>query len=131
MIDAPSLQPRAEQSAELAALMATYERQHGPVQTLPIVTAGNKQLPFVITSPGKPKAKPSRALRQLDHKRHTADTAKKRKAAERLEILQRMAPAGATILQMCDATGLSAKTVMGRLRDHRIKRGPKMNLEVV
>ncbi|SHM78584.1 hypothetical protein [Phytopseudomonas punonensis] len=129
MIEAPSLQPRAEQSAELAALMATYERQHGPVQTLPIVTAGNKQLPFVITSPGKPKAKPSRALRQQDHKRVELNTAKKRKAAERLAILQRMAPAGASINEMCDATGLSPKTVMDRLRDHRIKRGPKMNLE--
>ncbi|OLU31500.1 hypothetical protein BVH03_08485 [Pseudomonas sp. PA15(2017)] len=128
MIDAPNLQPRSQQSAELAALMATYERQHGPVQTLPIVTAGNKQLPFVITSPGKPKAKPSRALRQRDHKHAELNTAKKRKAAERLEILHRMAPAGASINEMCDATGLSAKTVMDRLRDHRIKRGPKMDL---
>lgn len=128
MIDAPSLQRRDDLSASLAEQMAAYERQHGPVQTLPIVTAGNKQLPFVITSPGKPKAKPSRALRQLDHKRHTADTAKKRKAAERLATLHRMGPADASIAAMCDATGLSAKTVMDRLRDHRIQRGPKMDL---
>ena len=103
MIEAPSLQRRDDLSASLAEQMAAYERQHGPVQTLPIVTAGNKQLPFVITSQGKPKAKPSRALRQLDHKHAELNT----------------------------ATGLSAKTVMDRLRDHRIKRGPKMNLEAV
>lgn len=116
-------------SAELAAMMVAFEAQNGEVQTEAIRIGDPRPHTFSINVPGKPKAKPSRTLRQMDHKRAVMNTVKKTKAAIRLETIRDMAIKGATVDAMATATNISPTSVMRLLREKNIPRGPKMDLE--
>lgn len=129
MIDSTGIQLRDSARAELATLMAQYEAEKGPIETLPIVCGEDKHIPFSITpAANQAQDKNARVLRDLANKRGTANTVKKRQSARKIEILRQMAPTGAKIIDMCDATGLTPNTVMRYLKEHGIQRGPKMDL---
>lgn len=136
MYDSTSIQLRDQVRAEIAAKVSAYEAQHGPVETLPI-RIDDKQVPFRIACPEKPRAKaqvkpkPSRALRQLDSKRAAMNSARKTRALQRLETIRQMAARGAKVTEMADATGIAATSVMRLIREHNIPRGPKMDLEAM
>ena len=131
MTDSTSIQLRDSARDQLAAQMAAYEAEHGPVQTLPIFVGERPKEIFTIHIPGKPKSMPasSQKLRQLDHKRSAMNVARKAKSDARVEVIRSMAASGATIAQMADATGIAPRSVMRLMRDNGIKRGPKMSME--
>lgn len=124
MIDSTGIQLREELRGKLVALMAQYEAEKGPIETLPIVCGHDKVVPFSITpAANQAQDKNARVLRDLAKKRGTANTVKKRQSAKKIEILRKMAPTGAKIIDMCDATGLTPNTVMRYLKEHGIQRG--------
>lgn len=132
MISTNDIQNRNPDRNELAALLADFEKQNGPVQTLPIQTWVDKKLPFTITPANKQgRDENARVLRDLAAKRGTAKTVKKRNSAKKIDKLREMAPTGAKIIAMCDATGLTPNTVMRYLKEHNIQRGPNIDLEAV
>lgn len=124
MIDSTGIQLRDSARAELAMLMAKYEAEKGPIETLPIICGQDKVVPFSITpAANQAQDKNARVLRDLAKKRGTANTVKKRQSAKKIEILRQMAPNNPTTLEMCDATGLTPNTVMRYLKEHGIQRG--------
>lgn len=131
MIDQSGILIRDDLRRVLVARMAEYEAAHGPVQTLPIICGTDKRIPFSISNPEKPKDEKARTLRDLADKRGAANTVKKRQSAKKIDKLREMAPKGAKIIDMCDATGLTPNTVMRYLKEHAIQRGPQTDLEAV
>lgn len=130
MIDSTSIQLRDGLRSDLAMLMAQYEERNGPIKTLPIFCGTDKVIPFSIT-PAEKQAqdKNARVLRDLAAKRGTANTVKKRNSARKIDKLREMAPTGAKIIDMCDATGLTPNVVMRYLKEHGIQRGPQVDME--
>ncbi|YCH23116.1 hypothetical protein M1D96_06325 [Pseudomonas sp. D1-3] len=124
MIDSTGIQLRDSARAGLAMLMAQYEAVKGPIETLPIICGQDKVVLFSITpAANQAQDKNARLLRDLANKRGTANTVKKRQSARKIEILRQMAPTGAEIIDMCDATGLTPNTVMRYLKEHGIQLG--------
>ena len=132
MILTNDVQNREEDRQSIAARMAEYEAKNGPVQTMPIQRGAHKEIPFSITPSNKQgRDQNARVLSDLANKRVTANTVKKRNSAKKIDKLREMAPKGAQIIDMCDATGLTPNVVMRYLREHNIQRGPQIDLEAV
>lgn len=122
---------REEDRQSIAARMAEYEAKNGPVQTTPILFGKDKVIPFSIAPAKNTQEYEARMLSDLAKKRGTANTVKKRQSAKKIDKLREMAPKGAQIIDMCDATGLTPNVVMRYLREHNIQRGPQIDLEAV
>ncbi len=133
MIDQSGIQLRNPTRSELASLMAAYEAEHGPVQTLPIICGTDKRIPFVIANPEKPKqvaaSKQSPAIRQVDAKMIARNATRHAEAKARLEVIKAMALTGAKIREMAAATDIDPKSVMRLMKKHSVQRGPQIDLE--
>lgn len=127
MVDLSGVHVREDARQALAEQMAAFERENGPVETLPIRIGDCPVEQFTIHSPGKPKAeKPSRTLRAKDHDRITI---RKTKMMANIAKVRELAGKGLTIEEISDQSGLSRKYVLRLMREHNIVRGLRMDLE--
>lgn len=131
MIDQSGIQLRNPMRSELASLIAACEAEHGPVQTLPIICGADKQIPFVITNPERPKGtgNQSQALRKLDSKRIEKINGNTARRMKNVEIIRGLAAQGATIEAIAQAAGITRKTVMRLMNDYHITRGRQTKLQ--
>lgn len=128
MIDSTSIQLRDPVRDNLAAQMAAFEAEFGPVQTLPIFVGERPKQVFSIHTPGKPR-EVSKTIRRLDHERAAKNATRKKKNQDRVDTVRRLAGTGATIEEMAAAVKITKKSLMRLMRENNIVRGPKMNLE--
>lgn len=108
--------------ATIAAKTAAYEREFGPVQTLPIYIGDRPAPTFTVNVPGKPKRMPasSKALRTQDHKRVTLRTTKK---MEKVRRIAELAVTGMKIADMAERLDMTAKYIMRIIHEHGLPRG--------
>lgn len=109
--------------ATIAAKTAAYEREFGPVQTLPIYVGDRPAPTFTVNVPGKPKRMPasSKALRAQDHKRVTLRTQKK---MAKVKSIRELAVTGMRIADIAERLDMTAKYVQRIILEHGLPRGP-------
>lgn len=98
---------------ELAAKMAAYESQFGPVQTLPIRT-DDKRVPYRISCPERRQAAMTKGRDKLNATR----TAERQRNAERIEAMLKL---GVSVKIICERTGLAMRTVRRIIAEDGLK----------
>lgn len=128
MSDLSCIQALDAARADIAAKVAAWEAENGPVQTLPIRVGNAPVETFSINVPGKPKNMPSssQALRAMDHARVTQRTAKK---LEKVARIRELASTGMKIEEIAENSGLTPRYVMKAISEHGIARGRKASME--
>lgn len=123
MVDLSGVHVREDARQKLAAQVAAFEAENGPVKTLPIRIGNSPIETFSINSPGKQKSMPSssQSLRAKDHDRITI---RKQKRNDNVEKVRELALTGITIEAIADQAGLSRKYVLRLIREHNIPRRP-------
>lgn len=131
MFDITSIQARDGLRQTLAAKMAAFEAECGPVQTLPI-RIGDAPIPgFRIHCPDKPKAALRvRVRKPASERKPRANMLTKQ---QKIEAIRQLAAKGLRIEEIADQADFTPKLtrsyVLNTLRAHSIPRGPKTNLE--
>ncbi|TLX52773.1 hypothetical protein DN824_21945 [Stutzerimonas nosocomialis] len=108
MIDHSAIQRNDSARAQLAAQMAAWEAEHGPVETLPIHTEDKKPA-FRITCPEKKAAqqKASQASAKAERSRN----------AERIGAMLRL---GVKVPTIAERTGLAQRSVRRIIKEERL-----------
>ena len=99
--------------AEIAAKVAAYEAEFGPVQTLPIRT-DDKRVPYRISCPEKKQA----AMTKGRDKLNAARTAERQRNGERIEAMLKL---GVSVKIICERTGLALRTVRRIIAEDGLK----------
>lgn len=118
MTDLASIQALAPARANIAALMAEYEAEHGAVQTLPIYIGDRPQSAFVIRIPGKPIAIQRTPRKSPAERKPRKNTLVKR---QRLAYLRTLEAKGYDSQRMAEDTGYPRKYIVRMLWEDDLK----------
>lgn len=104
MIDTVSAREADRQA--IAALMAKFEEENGPIETMPIIVGEDKKLPYRINSSAPDKVKPVRAASGLGKGSHS-----KAQRASNIERVKPYLDSGLSYTEIGKQLGLTGTTV--------------------